>query len=153
MRRKTAVTAAAGAAALSLVAGVTAHQAGAFTAKELKVCWDAPGVSALTLPVTVSGPEFGSRVLTDGNCKAWDVKAGTYRIKLNTTAIHTLFHTSAAGRTAVCGSSGFTSFDVVANNLSKKTLSTVSLSEFGGSFNLKVQKNRLSRSLVRIHCM
>lgn len=150
MRKKTAVTTAAVAASLSLVAGMTAHQAGAFTSKELKVCWESPG--AAKLPVVVSGPERGSRLLADGACKSWDVRAGIYTITINAQAIETLFESGAAGRTAVCGTDAVTGYSLSSSNKRLQNYSTVALSDSGGSFNLKVTKNRLSRALVKLTC-
>lgn len=150
MRKKTALATAAVAGSLSLIAGMTAHQAGAFTSKELKVCWESPGTAKL--PVVVSGPERGSRLLADGACKAWDVVPGVYTISINASAIEVLFDSGAAGRTAVCGKADVTGYALSSSNKRLQNYSTVGLADDGGSFNLKVTKNRLTRALVKLSC-
>ena len=51
------------------------------TAKELNICWvnKAPG-GVLDLEVVVDGPSYKTASLDTGDCIAWDVRPGEYKI-------------------------------------------------------------------------
>ena len=51
------------------------------TAKELNICWvnQAPG-EVLDLEVVVDGPSYKTASLDNGDCIAWDVRPGQYKI-------------------------------------------------------------------------
>ncbi|MBA3745218.1 hypothetical protein [Sporichthya sp.] len=131
---------------------MAAGSADAFTAKELKACWAAPVGGALNLTVAVSGPQTGQRTLPNGTCKAWDVPAGVYKFSANANAIRTIFDSGPAGRTSVCGNAAFTGFNVYANVSRLKQSYTVTLGSNGGSFNVPVSKNKLTKANFRIKC-
>ncbi len=153
MRRTAALSTAAVAASLSVVAAtVVAGSADAFTEKELKACWAAPVGGSLPLTVAVSGPQTGLRTLTNGTCKAWDVPAGVYTFSANASATRAIFDSGPAGRTSVCGNSSFTGFNVYANVSRLQQSYTVTLGSNGGSFNVPVSKNKLTKANFRIKC-
>jgi hypothetical protein len=152
MRRTAALSTAAVAASLTLVAGLVATSADAFSEKELKACWKSPTAGSLPLTVRVSGPERGVRTLTSGNCKEWDVVAGVYTFTADANAIKSLFASGPAGKTAVCGNAAATSFRVIANVIRFGQSSTVLLNDTGGSFHIQVLKNKLSKANFRLQC-
>lgn len=153
MRRTAALSTAAVAASLTVVAAtVVAGSADAFTEKELKACWAAPVGGSLPLTVSVSGRQTGQRTLSNGTCKAWDVPAGVYTFSANAGAIRAIFDSGPAGRTAVCGNAAFTGFNVFATVKRLQQTYTVTLGNNGGSFNVPVSKNKLTKANFRIKC-
>lgn len=69
------------AACLAFSSVVAAPNADARTRKELNVCWvnGAPG-EWLDLEVVVDGPSFKTASLDHGDCVAWDVQPGQYKL-------------------------------------------------------------------------
>jgi len=151
--RARAMSTAAVAASLTLMAGVVATSSDAATTKELKACWAAPTTNTLPLTVTVSGPQYGQRTLANRTCKDWDVPSGTYRLTANASAIRTLFNASPQGRAELCGSSKYKNFRVYANVSEFGNTRTVMLSESGGSFTVRVKKDRLTKANFRVQCL
>lgn len=151
--RARAMATAAVAASLTLVGGLAVTSADAATTRELKACWQAPTGATLPLTVTVTGPQFGQRTLANGTCKSWDVPSGTYTLKANATGIRTTFNASPQGRETVCGSSSFKNFRVFAVVTRLGTTRTVMLSESGGSFSVRVVKDRLTKANLRLQCL
>lgn len=78
--RRSIVSAVAVAGSLTLAAGVLAASSNAYTAKELNICWvnKAPG-GVLDLEVVADGPSYKTASLDNGDCMAWDVRAGQYK--------------------------------------------------------------------------
>lgn len=151
MRRTVALSTGA-AASLTLVAVVVAAQAGAFTEKELKACWKSPTAGSLPLTISVTGPQTGVRTITSGNCKAWDVPAGTYTLTADATSLKATFDSGPAGKTQVCGNAAATGFRVYANVVRLGTQQTVLLTDTGGAFGVKVTKGRLTKANFRLQC-
>ena len=151
--RTRAISTAAVAASLTLVAGLTATAADAGTTRELKACWAAPTGNTLPLTITVRGPQFGQRTLANGTCKAWDVPSGTYSLDANATAIRTAFNASPQGRATVCGKSSFKNFRVYAVVTQFGTTRTVRLNESGGRFSVRVKKGHLTKANFRLECL
>ncbi len=147
-----ALSTAAVATSLTLLAGIGATSADALTARELSACWKAPTGNTLPLTITVSGPQFGQRTLANGTCKAWDVPTGTYKLTANASALRTLFNGSPQGREALCGKSSFHNFRVYAIVTRLGTTRTVLLGESGGSFTVGVRKGRLTKATFRVQC-
>jgi hypothetical protein len=150
--RARALSTAAAAASLTLLAGLTATSADAGTTRELKACWQAPTANTLPLTIKVSGPQHGERTLANGTCKAWDVPSGTYTLTANASAIRTLFNASPQGRVTLCGKSKFHNFRVYAVITRAGTTRTVLLGESGGSFTVRVRQNHLTKANFRIQC-
>jgi hypothetical protein len=67
-------------ASIALLLGV-APAADARTAKELNICWvnKAPD-GVLDLEIVVDGPSYKTWSLDNGDCAAWDVRPGQYKI-------------------------------------------------------------------------
>ena len=150
--RTRAISTAAVAASLTLLTGLVATSAEARTTRELKACWQAPTGNTLPLTITVSGRQYGQRTLANGTCKAWDVPTGNYRLAANASGLRTLFDASPQGREAVCEKSSFKDFHVVANVSQRGTTRTVVLGASGGSFEVRVIKNRLTKANFRLVC-
>jgi Flp pilus assembly protein TadG len=150
--RARALSTAAVAASLTLVAGLTLTSAEASSFRELKACWKAPTGNTLPLTVTVSGRQFGQRTLANGTCKAWDVPTGNYTLTANAAAIRTTFNASPQGRATVCGKSSFHHFRVYAVVTRLGTTRTVTLGDSGGSVGVHVRKNHLTKVNFRLHC-
>lgn len=76
-----------GAAALATASAcvftlVAAGSADAFTQRELKICWadTTGGPPEIDLEVVADGPSYRTATLDTGECVAWDVKPGRYKI-------------------------------------------------------------------------
>jgi hypothetical protein len=69
------------AVAASLLSIVAAPSAQARTPKELNVCWvnKAPG-GVQDLEIVADGPSYRTASLDNGDCLAWDVRPGQYKI-------------------------------------------------------------------------
>jgi hypothetical protein len=69
------------AVAASLLSVVAAPSAQARTPKELNVCWvnKAPG-GVQDLEIVADGPSYRTASLDNGDCLAWDVRPGQYKI-------------------------------------------------------------------------
>lgn len=80
LMRKPAFAASVVVAATALLAGVTAVPASANTVKEMKVCWTSPANTNYGIHVALDGPTSRSAVLANGQCMAWDVKPGDYKV-------------------------------------------------------------------------
>ena len=80
MRRSLNAALAGATAAAFLVVG-TPTAAEARTERELNVCWvnDAPG-EWLDLEIVADGPSFKTASLDDGDCLAWNVRPGQYKL-------------------------------------------------------------------------
>jgi hypothetical protein len=78
--RRSIVSAVAVAGSLTLGAGVLATSSEAKTAKELNICWvnQTPN-PILDLEVVADGPSYKTTTLDNGDCMAWDVRAGQYQ--------------------------------------------------------------------------
>lgn len=72
-----------GIAAASLIAGFPAVS-GAETQKELNVCWVNKGRDGgvQDLEVVADGPSYRTASLDTGDCVAWDVRPGQYKLTL-----------------------------------------------------------------------
>ena len=75
---------------LAIVAGLSVGipmPAQAMTQKELNICWvnDAPG-GVQDLEVVADGPSFRTASLDNGDCMAWDVRAGQYKLTVEDVA-------------------------------------------------------------------
>jgi hypothetical protein len=151
MRARTSAAAAI-AASVTLLAGLTATSADAYTVRELKACWKAPTGNTLPLTVTVTGKQFGQRTLANGTCKAWDVPTGNYTLTANAAAIRTTFNASPQGRATVCGKSSFHNFRVYAVVFQSGTSRTVMLGRSGGSVSVHVRKGHLTKLNFRLLC-
>lgn len=152
--RARAKSTAAVAASLTLFAGVgVVASADAATSRELKACWKAPTGATLPLTVTVTGPQYGQRTLANGTCKDWDVPTGRYTLSANASGIRTTFNASPQGRERVCGSSAFKNFRVYAVVTQFGTTRTIMLNEGGGSFTVRVVKDRLTKANYRLQCL
>jgi hypothetical protein len=68
------------AVAAVLAGGIAAVPAQANTAKELKVCWASPPGTNYGIKVVLDGPSSRSKWLANGDCKAWNVKPGEYKV-------------------------------------------------------------------------
>lgn len=79
MRRGACAASAVVASVALLGPGITPAEAR--TAKELNICWvnEAPG-GVLDLEVVADGPSYRTASLDDGDCLAWDVRPGQYKI-------------------------------------------------------------------------
>jgi hypothetical protein len=80
MRRS--VVAAAGLAGSLVVGGaVVAFPSDAYTAKELNICWvNHSKKPSLDLEVVADGPSYRTATLDNGDCMAWDVRGGQYKL-------------------------------------------------------------------------
>jgi hypothetical protein len=80
MRRS--VIAAAGLAGSMVVGGaVVAFPSSAHTAKELNVCWvNHSKKPSLDLEFVADGPSYRTATLDNGDCMAWDVRGGQYKM-------------------------------------------------------------------------
>lgn len=79
--RRSVHAALAGSTCAALLIVGTPTPAQAYTEKELNVCWvnKAPG-EWLDLEIVADGPSFKAASLDDGDCMAWNVRPGQYRI-------------------------------------------------------------------------
>jgi len=65
----------------ALIAPVTMETAEARSKKELNLCWTSrPLISGLNLNITADGPSFRQRNFKSGECKAYDVRPGQYKM-------------------------------------------------------------------------
>ena len=71
-------------ATTALIGGFTYGSAEAYTQKELKICWaDTSTGERISLPVVADGPSYRRATIPNGQCVAWDVKPGRYKITVN----------------------------------------------------------------------
>jgi len=70
-----------GVACAAVLMVVNATSAQAHTEKELNVCWvnQAPG-EWLDLEIVADGPSFRTASLDSGECRAWNVRPGQYKL-------------------------------------------------------------------------
>ena len=78
-----------GAAALATASAcvftmVAAGSADAFTQRELKICWANTATDpSLDLDAVADGPSYRKTTLDSGECVAWDVRPGRYKITVD----------------------------------------------------------------------
>jgi hypothetical protein len=88
----------------ALVVGVVDGPAQAGTRRELNLCWSSrPLVAGLDLDITADGPSFRQRHFDSGECKAYDVKGGQYKVVVtNLDEVAAVISNTASG-VDVCG--------------------------------------------------
>lgn len=78
--RKSAYSAGAVLASVALLAVGAPTVAQAQTSKELNVCWTNTANGVTDLEFVADGPSYRTASLDTGDCMAWDVKGGTYKL-------------------------------------------------------------------------
>lgn len=145
MRRRTYATVAV-AGSLALGAGVLAAPSSAYTKKELNVCWANTAKGVLDLEFVADGPSYKTFSLDHGDCSAWDVRPGQYKLTVEDV------DEFVSGMAAECGvKSPSLKIRVKRMNDAYKAYPLAAL--LNGSITTNVKKDRRTSVLVHFKCV
>jgi hypothetical protein len=165
MRKRPLVAAAIAVASVAVTLGApTVAQAN--TSKEVKVCWTSPTGSNYPIKVVLDGPTSRSKMLASGECKAWSVKPGEYKVvwtevddyyRAIYNSNYDTYDDYKTAVAAICGTLP-AAFDGVRNvdatAAVKRFKNAYVTSEVGndGTIRTTVQNNRQTKINFRMHC-
>jgi hypothetical protein len=149
MRKSIGTPAAVFTAAAALTLGApTASQA--FTQKELSICWDNRTPSpAPDLEMVADGPSYRTATLDAGDCVAWDVRPGQYKITLED-----IEEQSEKGQqlSVDCGDESYDSGFTVKRGRESYNVPEFAILDNGG-FTTDVKKNRRTSITIWQDCV